>query len=146
MKSMELTWEEARALALPETTSSGPQWQPRSKTKSVPVQFAMPSITDNKESHCIHNIPGLPWKRVGIDLFENAGQTCLLVTDFYSKYFKIELLCQNTASCVINNLEKMFARFGVPDKVVSDNGSQYSNTSNPFAYMYFSHTCIFTII
>lgn len=42
----------------------------------------------------------------------------MLVTDFYSKYFKIELLRHNTASCVINNLEKMFARFGVPDKVV----------------------------
>ena len=79
-----------------------------------------------------HDIPGLPWQVVGTDLFEYGGQTYLLVTDFYSKYFEIELLRQNTATCVINNLKKIFARFGFPDKVVSDNGSQYSNTRNLF--------------
>ena len=54
------------------------------------------------------------------------------MTDFYSKYFEIELLRQNTARCVINNLKKIFARFGVPDEVVSDNVSQYSNARNLF--------------
>ena len=85
-----------------------------------------------RESLHPHDIPGLPWQVVGTDLFEYAGQTYLLVTDFYSKYFEIELLRQNTARCVINNLKKIFARFGVPDEVVSDNGSQYSNTRNLF--------------
>ena len=88
--------------------------------------------TNNRESLHPHNIPGLPWQIVGTDLFEFAGHTYLLVTDFYSKYFEIELLHQKTATCVINNLKKMFARFGIPDEVVSDNGSQYSNTRNVF--------------
>ena len=86
-----------------------------------------------RESLHPHDIPGLPWQVVGTDLFDYAGQTYLLVTDFYSKYFEIELLRQNTARCVINNLKKIFARFGVPDEVVSDNGSQYSNTRNLFS-------------
>ena len=60
-----------------------------------------------------HDIPGLPWQVVGTDLFEYGGQTYLLVTDFYSKYFEIEQLCQNTAICVINNLKKIF---GIPEK------------------------------
>ena len=85
-----------------------------------------------RESLHPHDIPGLPWQVVGTDLFQYAGQTYLLVTDLYSKYFEIELLRQNTAHCVINNLKKIFARFGVPDEVVSDNGSQYSNTRNLF--------------
>ena len=38
-----------------------------------------------------------------------------------------------TARCVINNLKKIFARFGVHDEVVSDYGSQYSNTRNLFS-------------
>ena len=44
-----------------------------------------------------HDIPGLPWQVVGTDLFEYGGQTFLLVTDFYLKYFQIEQLRQNTA-------------------------------------------------
>ena len=85
-----------------------------------------------KETLHPHEIPDLPWQIVGTDIFQFQGQQYLLVTDFYSKYFEVELLRQSTASCVINNLKKIFARFGIPEKVVSDNGSQYSNTRNVF--------------
>ena len=80
-----------------------------------------------------HDIPGLPWQVVGTDLFEYDGQTYLLVTDCYAKYFEIEQLRQTTAICVINNLKRIFARFGIPQKVVSDSGQQYSNTRNQFS-------------
>ena len=56
-----------------------------------------------RESMHPHDIPGLPWQLVGTDLFEYAGQTYILVTYFFSKYFEIELLRQNTAHCVINS-------------------------------------------
>ena len=49
-----------------------------------------------------------------------------------TKYFEMELLHQKTATCVINNLKKIFLRFGIPDEVLNDNGSQYSNTRNSF--------------
>ena len=65
-------------------------------------------------------------------MVQYGGHSYLLVTDFYSKYFEIELLRQTTANCVINNLKKIFARFGIPVEVLSDNGSQYSNTRNLF--------------
>lgn len=38
-----------------------------------------------RESLHPHDIPGLPWQVVGTDLFEYAGHTYLLITDFYSK-------------------------------------------------------------
>lgn len=85
-----------------------------------------------KETLKPHDIPGLPWQVVGTDLFEYGGHTYLVVTDFYSKYFELELLRQSTATCLINNLKKIFARFGIPQEVISDNGSQYSNTRNLF--------------
>ena len=50
----------------------------------------------HRESLHPHDIPGLPWQVVGTDLFEYAGHTYLIVTDFYSKYFEIELLHQDT--------------------------------------------------
>ena len=85
-----------------------------------------------KETLKSHEIPSLPWQVVGTDLFEYGGQTYLVVTDFYSKYFELELLRKNTAICLINNMKKIFARYGIPQEVVSDNGSQYSNTRNLF--------------
>ena len=51
-----------------------------------------------RESLHPHDIPGLPYQVVWTDLFEYGSQTYLLVTDFYSKYFEIELLRQNKDS------------------------------------------------
>ncbi|XP_048582219.1 uncharacterized protein K02A2.6-like [Nematostella vectensis] len=85
-----------------------------------------------RETLLPREVPGLPWQVISTDIFEYAGHSYLLVTDLYSKYFEIELLRQTTANCVINNLKKIFARFGIPVEVLSDNGSQYSNTRNLF--------------
>ena len=86
-----------------------------------------------KETLKLHDVPGFPWQTVGTDLFEYGGHTYVVVTDFYSKFFELELLRRNTATCrLINNLKKLFARYGIPEEVISDNGSQYSNTRNLF--------------
>ena len=89
--------------------------------------------TNNRERHYIlMTFQDYLGKWLGPTCFEYGGQTYLLVTDFYSKYFEIELLRQNTTICV-TNLKKIFARFGIPEKVASDNGLQYSNTKNVFS-------------
>lgn len=106
--------------------------QIKDRVSSCPICNAYRN-RQQKEPLQPHDIPGLPWEVVGTDIFEYAGHSYLLVTDFYSKYFEIELLRQSTASCVIDNLKKMFARFGIPAEVVSDNGPQYSNTRNLFS-------------
>ena len=77
-----------------------------------------------------HQIPGPPWEIVGTDPFEFGGHTYVVVTDFYFIYFEPELLRQNTATCLINNMKKVFARYDIPQQVVSDNGSQYAYTRN----------------
>jgi len=105
--------------------------QVKDKVSSCPICNAFRNRQQRETLHP-HDIPGLPWQVVGTDIFEYAGHSYLLVTDFYSKYFEIELLRQSTATCVINNLKKIFARFGIPAEVISDNGSQYSNTRNLF--------------
>ena len=106
--------------------------QIKDKVSSCPICNAFRNQQQRESLHPHERSPRLPWQIVGTDLFEYAGHTYLLVTNFYSKYFEIELLHQKTATCVINNLKKVFARFGIPDEVVSDNGSQYSNTRNLF--------------
>ena len=105
--------------------------QVKNKVRSCPMCNAFLNQQPRETLHP-HEIPALPWQVVSTDIFEYGGHSYLLVTDFYSKYFEIELLCQTTANCVINNLKKIFARFGIPAEVLSDNGFQYSNTRNLF--------------
>ena len=71
-------------------------------------------------------LPDLPWQRVATDLFQWKDATYLLVVDYYSRYIEIARLDRPTALEVITRMKGMFARYGIPEVVVSDNGPQYS--------------------
>ena len=47
--------------------------------------------------------------------------------DFYSRFIEISKLSGITADDVIGLLKSIFARHGIPNEVVSDNGPQYSS-------------------
>ncbi|XP_055614957.1 uncharacterized protein K02A2.6-like [Toxorhynchites rutilus septentrionalis] len=64
-----------------------------------------------------------PWQRVHIDY---AG-----LVDSYSKWVEIIRTKSITASAMIGILQSLFARLGVPETLVSDNGTQF--TSAEFA-------------
>ena len=66
----------------------------------------------------------VPWQKVGTDLFMFKGQTYLLVVDYYSRYIEIAKLSA-LSSGVITHLKSIFARHGIPEIVISDNGPQY---------------------
>ncbi|XP_031350539.1 uncharacterized protein K02A2.6-like [Photinus pyralis] len=75
-----------------------------------------------------HEIPKLPWHKVGCDLFEINNAHYLLVVDYYSKFIELEELKINTTSNkIINILKSIFARHGVPKIVVTDGGPQFSS-------------------
>ena len=75
-----------------------------------------------------HDIPAYPWSVVGTDLFEIKGQHYLIVADYYSKYPIVRQIDNNrSAAQIIKLLANIFSEFGTPDKVVSDNGPQYSS-------------------
>ena len=72
--------------------------------------------------------PKYPWQVVATDLFERKGVDYLLVVDYYSRYVEVTKLPKNkTASTVITCLKSIFARHGIPEKVISDNGPQYAS-------------------
>ena len=104
--------------------------QIKDKVRSCPICNAFHNQQPKETLHP-HEVPALPCQVVSTDIFEYGGHSYLLVTDFYSKYFEIELLRQTTANCVINNL-KIFARFGILAEVLSDNGPQYTDMRNLF--------------
>lgn len=63
--------------------------------------------------------------RIGMDLFEVKGEQYLIVVDYYSTFIEFAHLRQTTSGSVINHCRSMFSRHGIPEMVVSDNGSQF---------------------
>ena len=76
-----------------------------------------------------HEIPTGPWQVLGTDIFTLYGEDYLLTVDYYSKYPIIRRLPsgQSTSQNVITFLKQTFSEHGIPLKLISDNGSQYSS-------------------
>ena len=74
-----------------------------------------------------HNIPELPFSKVGIDLFQIESKHFLLLVDYYSKYPEVAELEQTDSKTVILALKHIFARHGIPEVIISDNGPQFTS-------------------
>ena len=69
--------------------------------------------------------PGSPWVRIHIDFAEKNGQSFLLVVDAHSKWPEVCVMNSTTSEATIKELRNIFARHGLPQQVVSDNGPQF---------------------
>jgi transposase InsO family protein len=72
-------------------------------------------------------LPQLPWQKVATDLFDWKQETYLLVVDYFSRYIEIARLNRPTTTEVVTHLKSLFARHGIPETLVSDNGPQYAS-------------------
>nr|XP_002738307.1 PREDICTED: uncharacterized protein K02A2.6-like [Saccoglossus kowalevskii] len=77
-----------------------------------------------KETLIPHEVPNRPWAKVGTDQFVLNGRDYLVTVDYYSNYWEIDYLPDTTAKTVISKLKAQFARHGIPDTCISDNGPQ----------------------
>ena len=89
----------------------------------------------------LHDVPSCPWQKVGTDIFTISGRNYLVMVDYFSRFFEVYYLQEITSADVITKLKHHFARHGIPDTVISDNGSQYSSSEfSRFAELWgFSH-------
>ena len=81
--------------------------------------------TQRKEPLLPTPLPQGPWQRVGADLCQFKGMDYLVMADYYSRWIEVLRLYKTTAKAVINKMKDVFARFGAPKEVVSDNGPQF---------------------
>jgi len=79
-----------------------------------------------KGTTCTTPLPERAWKKIGEDLCEHKGKQFLVVIDYYSRFPEIAFMSSTTSHAVINKLKDIFARWGVPDEIVGDNGPQFS--------------------
>lgn len=73
--------------------------------------------------------PELPWQHIHLDY---AGpfirKMFLIVIDAHSKWMEVETVNSASAQTTIEHLRAMFARFGLPEAVVTDNGTCFTSS------------------
>lgn len=86
-----------------------------------------PQITDAKWP-----TPSEPWYRLHVDFAGPfQGKMLLVIVDATSKWPEVLVMASTSTDATVDALRTVFARFGLPVEIVSDNGPQF--TSEKFA-------------
>jgi transposase InsO family protein len=80
------------------------------------------------------NSTRIAWHKIAIDLTGPStvlkGKTLLTIIDYYSRFPEVIILNEGSSKEIVKALTGIFARFGIPCTLVSDNGSVFR--SNEF--------------
>ena len=70
--------------------------------------------------------PGTPWSRLHLDFAGPfMGSQFLVVVDAHSKWIEVYQMASTASSTLIEKLRVLFAQFGIPQVIVTDNGSPF---------------------
>jgi len=83
----------------------------------------------------LHDVPSRPWSKISVDLFQLDGKHYLVMVDHYSDYLELDYLRSTTVSALIKVMKRNFARHGIPDECISNNGPQFDS----FFFFYLQH-------
>jgi hypothetical protein len=101
---------------------------------SLPSQQTEPIVLKPK--------PQRPFQEIAADFCSHAGQQYLITVDCYSDWPEITPMTTNTTTTrLTSSLKSSFCRFGVPDKLWTDQGPQFTSKAfQDFAKQWgFSH-------
>ena len=79
-----------------------------------------------KEPMVCTDLPDRPWSKIASDIFTLDQSHYLLTVDYYSKWPEIVKMTELTAKYAIAALKSQFAKYGIPDELITDNGPQYA--------------------
>ena len=71
-------------------------------------------------------LPNGPWEQVSIDFCEVSGHYLLVVIDDFSRFPEVEVVHSTSAKTVIPKLDRIFAAYGIPKVVKTDNGPLFN--------------------
>ena len=77
------------------------------------------------EPMIVSELPDYPWQKVGADLFELESVKYLLLVDYFSRFIEVVKLTSTTSTTIISVLKIIFSRYGIPERLISDNGPQF---------------------
>lgn len=82
---------------------------------------------NSKEPLQPHEVPNLPWEKIGIDFMALGSIDFLIVIDYFSKFLIVNKMSSKTASSVCSTLRNIFTTHGIPMEIVSDNGPPFTS-------------------
>ena len=75
-----------------------------------------------------HDFVARPWSKIGAYLYQIDGRTLLVVCDYFSNFIEVARVnAAVTTRSVFREFLPMFAKFGLPDVLVTDNGPQFAS-------------------
>ena len=89
-----------------------------------------------------HETPPHPWYKLGVDFFEFQGKQFILIADYFSRFPVVRHMNTTTAKSTVKVMKTIFAEYGVPVEVMSDQGPQFKSEE----YQQFGKTYNFNIL
>ena len=68
-----------------------------------------------------------PWERIHIDYCQFDSRDWLVIVDSFTKWVEVYKMNSTTSEKTIEVLRRLFATFGIPQVIVSDNGTQFTS-------------------
>ena len=78
-----------------------------------------------KEKIIHHDIPLRPWEVLAADIFHFNNKNYLCIVDYHSKFPIIKRLEGLSAESLITTTKVIFAEYGIPQKLMSDDGTNF---------------------
>ena len=81
-----------------------------------------------KEPIIQEQVPDRAWATVSADLFQYRNQHDIVMVDHFSNFVEIATLAKQLSSKnIIQHIKSIFARHGIPEKLITDNGPQFAS-------------------
>ena len=77
--------------------------------------------SNQREPLIPQQVPERSWATAAADIFDYKGRDYLLVVDYHSKYPEVARLTSKNSEAVILAMKAMFARHGIPERLIADN-------------------------
>ena len=106
-------------------------WWPQLDKHIEDLVKSCPSCQSNRESPPVAPLqpwpwPAKPWQRIHVDFAGPfLGKMFFLVVDAHSKWPEVFEMPSTTSNATIHRLRHLFASYGLPCQLVSDNGPQF---------------------